>query len=82
MNKAERQMRGRIGGLTTAARGHVNTGPAREAMALKFYAGIPDDATPAEREARALAARKLFYARLTLASSLARSRKRHRSRPF
>ena len=59
--------RGRLGGLTTAARYSPDaiTAPARAAFAQSF---IPDDPdiSDAERERRAKAARRLHYARLAL----------------
>jgi hypothetical protein len=72
----QRILRSRIGGLTTAARGHVNTSPARAAFEARFYDGIPADLPAPERDRRAAAARRLHFTRLALASSLVRARRR------
>jgi hypothetical protein len=53
MTPEQRALRSRLGGLTTAARGHVNTGPARRAFLDRFYEGIPDDLPSSERDRRA-----------------------------
>ena len=59
--------RGRLGGLTTAARYSPDeiTAPARAAFAASF---IPDnpELSDAERERRAKAARRLHYMRMAL----------------
>lgn len=68
-------MRARLGGLTTSALGHTDTGPARRAFLDRFYAGVPEDLPAAERDRRAAAARRLHFARLALKSSRARSKK-------
>lgn len=75
MTPEQRSLRSRLGGLTTAARGHVNTAAAREAFAERFYAGIPDDLPQAERDRQAAAARRLHFTRLAYRSSLSRSKK-------
>ena len=75
MTPAQRALRSRLGGLTTAARGHVNTAPARAAFAARFYAGIPDDLPPGERDRRAAAAKRLYFARLAYKSALTRTMK-------
>jgi hypothetical protein len=62
--------------LTTAARGNVNTAPARAAFAERFYLDIPEDLAPPERDRRAAAARRLYFAKLAYRSSLSRSQKR------
>jgi hypothetical protein len=62
---------GRLGGLTTAARGHHNLGPAREAFLRRFE---PDDPalTPEEREKRRRAGLRLHMSRLASARWAAR----------
>jgi hypothetical protein len=72
----QRALRSRLGGLSTAARGHVNTAPARAAFASRFYADLPDDLAPAERERRAEANKRLYYARLAYKSVRSRSKKK------
>lgn len=66
MKDPERVRLGRLGGLTTAARGHHNTSPGREAwlrrLAEEF--GITDDLEPAEKERRMAAALRLRMARI------------------
>lgn len=75
MTPEQRVLRSRLGGLTTAARGHTNVGPAHAPFASRFYAGIPDDLPQAERDRRAHAAKRAYFTRLALASSRARSKK-------
>ena len=72
----QRSLRSRLGGLTTAARGNVNTAPARAAFDARFYADVPADLPPAERDRRAAAARKLYMAQLAYRSSQTRSKKK------
>lgn len=57
--------RGRLGGLTTASRYSPAeiTAPARAAFRESFTPTDPE-LTPAERDRRAKAARRLFYVRL------------------
>jgi hypothetical protein len=74
VDPSSRALRSRLGGLTTAARGHVNTEAARAAFASKFYEGL-DDLPDVERERRAAAARKLHFAKLAYASAQARRRR-------
>ncbi len=65
-----------------AARGRVNTGPAREAYAARWERLVDPEGTlpPEVRAKRAAALRKAHYARLALASAIARgSAKRPRS---
>lgn len=76
MNEQQRKLRARMGGLATRASGNLNTSAGRAAFDARFYRGIPEDLPVAERDARATAARKLHFARLALASSRARSKKR------
>jgi hypothetical protein len=80
LTPAQRALRARLGGLTTASRGHVNTAAARAAFLDRFAREIDPEGllSPDERERRASAARKAHFARLALASSLARSKKRAR----
>ena len=73
---AQRSLRARLGGLSTAARGHVNTAPARARFAERFYQGIPDDLAPSERDRRAAAARRLYFAQLAYRSSLTRGQRK------
>jgi hypothetical protein len=73
MTPEQRSLRSRLGGLTTAARGHVNTAAARAAFAERFYRDIPTDLPQAERDRRAAAARRLHMAQLAFRSSRARS---------
>ena len=76
MTPAERSLRSRLGGLTTAARGHVNTAPARSAFAARFYDSIPEDVPADERNRRAEAARRLYFARLAYKSARTRSKRK------
>jgi hypothetical protein len=78
VNEAQRRQRARLGGLTTAARGHVNVRPSHDAFLRRFEDQVdPDRALPPdERSRRALAARRLHMSRLALRSSLKRSKKR------
>jgi hypothetical protein len=57
---------GRLGGLTTKARGAHVTGPARLAWEAKLAAefGIPDDLPPAERRERLDAAQRVRMSRV------------------
>jgi hypothetical protein len=70
-------MRGRIGGLTTSSRydGAAITTPARAAFEQRWYADIPEDLPPAERERRARAARKAFYTKLARRSAQTRAQR-------
>jgi hypothetical protein len=78
MTPAERSLRGRLGGLTTAARGHVNTAPAREAFLARFEREVDPAGTlsPAERARRADAARRLHMSRLAYRSVRSRSKRK------
>ena len=62
----ERVRLGRMGALTTHARGHTNTGPARAALLAKFDAEVDPTGTldPAERARRAAYALRLHMLRL------------------
>ncbi len=78
MTPTERRLNGRIGGLKLAATRDPReyTAAARRAFLERFYEGIPDDLPESERERRALAARRLHFARLAKASAGARARRR------
>lgn len=72
--------------MATAARGHVNIEPARQAAEARFVAQVIRDAeangetlTPEQLGKRADAARRLFFARLAFTSAKAR---RARSRKY
>ena len=75
----QRAAAGRIGGLVTASRhdSREQTRRASAAFLARFEREVdPDGALPAaERQRRALAARRAHMARLALASARARSRK-------
>lgn len=86
MDAVLRQQRARLGGLTTAARGHVNIEPARQAAEARFAKQVIAEAeaagetlSPLEVARRADAKRRLHFAKLSYASARARrarSRKR------
>lgn len=69
---------GRVGGYRTAARHDTRliTQPARDAFAARFYEGVPKDLPQEERDRRADAARKAYFAELTAKSILARRKAR------
>lgn len=80
MDAAQRKQRARLGGLTTAALGHVNVEPARLAADGRFLRDVLADAaltghmlSESEALRRAKARRDLFYARLAYLSARARS---------
>lgn len=73
LSPKERTLRARIGALSLHAQGKTNTGPATAAFNAKFYAGIPDDLPPEERDRRAALARKAHMTKLSLARSRART---------
>jgi hypothetical protein len=56
------------------------TSKARWAFEQKFYAGIPDDLPPKEREKRAKSARQAYFAGLALKAATA-ARKRREASP-
>lgn len=74
----QRVLRARLGGLETAARGHVNTAPARQAFLSRFDALVDPDRvlSPTERARRSEAARKAYMTRLALRSSVSRGKKK------
>lgn len=78
MNEAQRRQRARLGGLSTAARGHVNVQPSHDAFLRRFEDEVDPMRTlpPEERSRRALAARRLHMSRLALRSSIVRSKRR------
>lgn len=67
-------MRARLGGLTTSALGHVTTEAARAKFLSRFEPSDPG-LSPVERARRAEAAKRLYFGRLALKSSLRRKRK-------
>ena len=79
----QRSLRARLGGLATSARhgGAEQTAPARRAFMLRFEHEVDPERLlpPDERERRATAARRLYFAQLAWQSSIARS-KRHESK--
>lgn len=71
-----RRARARLGGLTTAMRGHTDTETGRLAAEARYERQVRDQAAAAgetlsdvEVARRAAAARRLFYARLSFESS-------------
>lgn len=76
LDKAQQARWGRVGGLRTAARHDVRetTAAARAAFEARFYQGIPDDLPPLERDRRAAAARRAYFANLTALSVAKRKR--------
>ena len=77
MTPQQRSLAARLGAYRMHAAGKTNTQPARAAFEARFYAGIPEDLPPAERDRRASFARQAHFTELALKSSMARSRKRH-----
>lgn len=80
MTPEQRRRRARIAGLTAAALGRTNTGPAKEAAEARFEAEVRQEAaargetlTEDQVQRRASAKRRLFFARLSDASAKARS---------
>lgn len=75
----QRSLRARMGGLATSARHDTKalTAPARAAFDRRFYDEVdPDRRLPeAERELRATAARKAYFAGLAFKSAQARKRR-------
>jgi hypothetical protein len=91
MDASQRQARARIAGLTAAANGRTNTGPAKAAAEARFEAEVRAEAlargetiSEADVARRARAKRRLFYARLSWASAKvrrARAQGRHHVSP-
>jgi hypothetical protein len=78
MSAAQRVMRARMGGLTTAALGHTTTEAARKAFDARFVDQVDPLRVlpPSERARRAEAARRLYMTRLALRSSVVRGKKK------
>lgn len=78
-SKHDPRKAGRIGGLTTASRHdpHQQTAKARAPFLARFEAKVDPDGSlsPEERERRAVAGRKAYFAQLALKSAQARRRK-------
>jgi hypothetical protein len=87
LSPEQRQARARIAGLTAAAMGRTNTGPATAAAEARYAREVREEAaargetiTEADVARRAAAKRRLFFARLSYQSAKARSarsRERH-----
>lgn len=77
MDAAQRRLNGRLGGLKLAAtRDPLEyTSAARATFLASFLEQVPADLPPAERERRAIALRKLHFARLAAKSAASRRRK-------
>lgn len=71
---------GKLGGLRTSARhdSRIRTAPGRAAFLARFEHEVDPDGTlsPEERQRRAEAARRAFFAELALKSAQARSKRR------
>jgi hypothetical protein len=80
MDRDERVLRGRIGGLTTRARHDptTNTAAARAAFLARFEREVDPDGmlTPVERDRRVDAALRAHFSRMGLESVQARRRRR------
>lgn len=65
-----RQLYGRIGAYTVHAAGKTNTEPARRAFLARFERQVDPDGTlpPAERSRRAEAAKRAYFARLSMSA--------------
>lgn len=78
-SKHDPRKAGRIGGLTTASRHdpRQQTAKARATFLARFAEKVDPDGSlsPEERERRAVAARKAYFAQLALKSAQARRRK-------
>ncbi len=74
LSPEQRSQRARIGGFAQKAKHDPKetTRKARQVFNERFYAGIPADLPPAERDRRAEAARRAYFARLAFESSRAR----------
>jgi len=83
LSASARRQRARLGGLAVSATHDTRelTAPARAAFEARFYAGIPADLPTEERDRRALAARRAYFARLTWLSVRARSSRRAAAQP-
>lgn len=82
MTPSERQLRGRLGGFALAARRDPKTytASARAAFMDRFLNEVDPERilAPDERERRAIAARRAYFARLAMTS--ARSRRRAKAK--
>lgn len=74
--RAQQALWGRVGGLRTAARHDVReiTAPARAGFEARFYRDVPEELPPCERDRRAAAARRAYFAELTARSVAARKK--------
>jgi hypothetical protein len=72
----ETTMRARLGAYALHAAGKTNTEPARKAFNERFYNEVDPnkELAPAERERRAMHARKAYFTRLALKSAQSRRR--------
>lgn len=84
----QRRIRARIGAFALHATGGTNTGPATAANLARFDREVLAAAeargealTPEEFARRVRSARKAYFARLALASSIARARDRKKAGP-
>lgn len=79
LRRSSPALRGRIGGFRLAAThdSRVTTAQGRAAFLRRFYSEVDPDGSldPAERERRAEAAKKAYFARLAYASSQVRARR-------
>lgn len=82
VDPGEMALRGRIGAfrLHAARDPRISTSRARAAFLARFEAEVDPDGVlnPRERQRRALAARRAYFARLALRSAQARRRRRER----
>lgn len=79
LNEVQRQIRGRIGGLSMIAShgaDNSNLRTARRAFLDRFLKDIDPSLPERERLARAEAAKRMYMTKLSLKSSVARARKR------
>ena len=78
MTPAERTLRARIGAYSLHAQGGTNTGPARAKFLQKFLLEVdPNGMLPeGERQKRAEAAKRGYFARLALKSAQKRRTKK------
>ena len=73
MTPEQRALRSRLGGLTKPP-GDTSTLARLTPRSLPGYEGIPDALPQVERDRRAAAAKRLYFSRLALRSSLARKK--------
>jgi hypothetical protein len=82
MSKAQRQLRGRIGGLSlivTHGANNSNLRAARRAFLDRFLKGIDLSLPESERLERAETAKRVYMTQLSFKSSVARARKGRRT---